>query len=56
MKLVALSLFALVAASFLVGCASDFDPNAGGSYADPDPLSTQGRIQDMHSDAMRQQF
>ncbi|MCB1230514.1 MAG: hypothetical protein KDN19_09625 [Verrucomicrobiae bacterium] len=48
--------FLIVTGVFLSSCASDFDPNAGADYADPDPLRTQGRIQQMHSDAMRQQF
>ncbi len=41
---------------FLTGCATEYDPNAGTDYADPDPLRTQSRIQEMHSDALRQDF
>ncbi len=55
MKLAA-SLLLAAAGMILSGCASDFDPNDTGGYAEPDILETQSRIQEMHSDALRQDF
>ena len=53
-----ISFFTLALAGLaLIGCATgDADPNAPASYNNPSPLETQARIQQMHSDALRQEF
>ncbi|MCB1061954.1 MAG: hypothetical protein KDN20_03410 [Verrucomicrobiae bacterium] len=55
MKITALLLL-IAAGVFLSSCSTEFDPNATGSYAEPNILETQSRIQEMHSDALRQEF
>ncbi|MCB1085735.1 MAG: hypothetical protein KDM63_01710 [Verrucomicrobiae bacterium] len=57
MKRLATILSLAVATLALSQCAnSEGDPNAPASYNNPSPLETQARIQQMHSDALRQEF
>lgn len=57
MKRLTTLLLLAIAAGTLSHCASDSaDPNAPVSYPDPSPVDTQARIQQMHSDALRQEF
>jgi len=57
MRTIACLFFIAIGALLMVGCASgDGDASGPVSYPNPSPLDTQARIQNMHSDALRQDF
>lgn len=57
MKHLATLLTITLAALTLTQCAStEGDPNAPASYDNPSTLETQARIQQLHSEALRQEF